>query len=60
MNLVIPLPGDPIIVFFPCEVDLRPIIHLLPQVAGVVLHRHDPDGAPVGVPFIDGVRKGVI
>ena len=64
----IPIPGDLIIVFFPCEVDLRPIIHLLPQVAGVLLHRHDPNGTPVGVPFMRssyvghtwGVGEGMI
>ena len=53
-----PLPAELIVVFFPREVDLRPIIHLLPQVAGVLLHRHDPNGTPVGVPFMRSSNEG--
>ena len=34
----------------PLEADLRFIIHLLPQAAGVLHHWHDSHSAPVGVP----------
>ena len=34
----------------PLEADLRFVVHLLPQAAGVLLHWQDSHSAPVGVP----------
>ena len=44
-------PWDVGVELLPLEVDLLPVVHLGPQLGGVLLERHDAYRAPVGVPI---------